>query len=768
MILDGQYPSTVEYAGQIKATDTIVSLGITDPALTAAYQIGWAAWENVPSQVHVSKYLYTGGNMIFEDVTRPENVDILLLSGTSTSLTPSFYYPSGLRYTSTWGTWYGPNLSSSLMRFINQVDVNTMLYRSVFLLFLVGQNDANSDVVVQYITPAQIAAGEVSFTLSYGGASIPVTQDDIDGSLKIVEIDGNTYKFACIEFGIDSGERPIRPDGNVGNFYAPITSFMLHDTAGNSFLMGGARPYPLYGGDISGAGYRLYADTGQLHYNSNVDVLTDIGSNRYIWGGFRGTMPLQDVQDMPVYGMTYTEGCNFFVSCHGRKDVCMVRRAMVWDDICKWASMQMRYGTTNAYVTDSDKYYAKISSDNEFLGVLANGEIDFADLRPWQIAGVTLDATSNTYTPDQKPPYGEDDDEKIGDSIGFNVNVPGGTATGLYTMYALRQAHVSNLGAALWSSLNDPDGNFWQNLQMAFGAYTETGSADISSVLEYITALRIYPFALVNLPGFAGAGTGAIKIGSGKTDLNLSTGGAGNVGIMGSYTGIIDAGSVTIPAHYGDFRDYDGVSMSVYLPYIGNVTLDAAEVTGQTLQATYAVDLTTGTAVCYLLLSGSWGYYPIGIYHGTIGADIPLTAAQGNRLFTRQLSGAISKIAGLAAGRVIPDTVGAGISAISRAQSAANALTASALTPPTLGGGGANFAGFGAPQTAYVQIRRHLYAYNAQTFPASQLGRRSYGVHTLGTLSGFTICDAVDVSGIPAPADIQTGIKNALESGVYL
>jgi hypothetical protein len=48
------------------------------------------------------------------------------------------------------------------------------------------------------------------------------------------------------------------------------------------------------------------------------------------------------------------------------------------------------------------------------------------------------------------------------------------------------------------------------------------------------------------------------------------------------------------------------------------------------------------------------------------------------------------------------------------------------------------------------------------------MGRRTYGIKVLGTLSGFTVCDAVDVSGIPAPADIQTDIKNALESGVYL
>ena len=219
--------------------------------------------------------------------------------------------------------------------------------------------------------------------------------------------------------------------------------------------------------------------------------------------------------------------------------------------------------------------------------------------------------------------------------------------------------------------------------------------------------------------------------------------------------------------------------MSVYLPYIGNVTLNPAEVTGQTLQATYTVDLTSGACVAYLLLSGTWGYYPIGVYSGTIGADKPLTASQGNRMFLRDLKNVVGlgsilggSLSGVDAtdGDALAGAIGSGLAsgAAYMAKNVYRQGMGSALTPPTLGGGGANFAGFGAPQTAYVQIRRHLYAYNAQTFPASHMGRRSYGVHTLGTLSGFTVCDAVDVSGIPAPADVQTDIKNALESGVYL
>lgn len=779
MITTGQYPTTVDYTNQIQATDTVVSLGIADSDLTDAYWIGWVKWENLPSNLHVSRHAVNNGVMSLTDVTRPDNVDIALLSGTSNSSTPSQYYTACAAYTSTWGNFTGHNSNGTFVqnRFINTVDVNTTLYPSVFIAFLFGKNDTTNSFLYVNVPIADIVDGDISITISYDGIDFAITGDDIDGTMKTVEINGNTYKYACIDYGVTGGERPI----NGGGYYAPFTSYLIHDTDDHSFLLGGGRPYPLYWGPISGCGYRLNGNSGGLYYANTVDTYAVIDGSYYLWGGFSGDMQVSDLQSIPVYGMMYTEGCNFFVSCHGRRDICILRRCMVWDDIYKWAAMQMRYGVTNDYTNGSDKYYAKISSDNEFLCEFANGVDDFADLRPWQIVGVKLDATSNAYTPDQKPPYtpGEDDDEKIGDSIGFNINVPGGTASGLYTMYALRQAHVNNIGAALWTSFNSPDSNFWQNVRMAAGLYEEAGSFDLSTILDFIASIRIYPFALINLPGYVGAGTGAIKMGTGKIPLDLSTGGAGNVGIMGSYTGIIDAGSVTIPAHYGDFRDLEGVTMSVYLPYIGNVTLNPAEVTGQTLQATYAVDLTSGSCVAYLLLSGSWGYYPIGVYSGTIGADIPLTASQGNRMFLRDLKNVLGlgsilggSLSGVDAtdGDALAGAIGSGLAsgAAYMAKNVYRQGMGSALTPPTLGGGGANFAGFGAPQTAYVQIRRHLYAYTARTFPADQMGRRTYGVKVLGTLSGFTVCDAVDVSGIPAPADIQTDIKKALESGVYL
>lgn len=796
MISTGQYPTVIEWSQHgLSATDKILSLAIDDPEFSEAYWIGWIAYDDLPGAFKLSRYTIDTDNdrMSFTDATRAENVDVCLVSGTTTGLQPSLNQSVTMLYKN--DVWSGfSRMAYSYLttngRLLNSVDINTILYGDTYIIISMGIDDVTEAYATITLSLSDVYNKSFSKTITSAnmnttaGQAVPsdisfdVTHANIDGTLQTVTSGDHTITYHASCFGLSGFFRPITTAGGGGGYYNPVPVVRVHDDTDRAYLLGGSRYYQVATSWLTG-GFRV--DTASGVINQTASDFYDTVAQTLI-GGYVGSVSLSDIRSLSgAYNFVVPENGNFAIQGTGR-GIAVLRRMYTWYEIYTTLSYLMRYGTTNTYATDTDKYYPHISAENQFLGELINGETDRDKLRPWQISGTALDAESDDYTSADKPPYipGEgDDDEKIGDSIGFNVNVPGGTASGLYTMYALRQAHVSNLGAALWTSFNSPDSNFWQNVRMAAGLYEEAGSFDLSTILDYIASIRIYPFALVNLPGFAGAGTGAIRMGTGKIPLDLSSGGAGNVGIMGSYTGVIDAGSVTIPAHYGDFRDLEGVTMSVYLPYIGNVTLNPAEVTGQTLQLTYAVDLTSGSCVAYLLLSGNWGYYPIGVYSGTIGADIPLTASQGNRMFLRDLKNVLGlgsilgeSLSGVDAtdGDALAGAIGSGLAsgAAYMAKNVYQQGMGAALTPPSLGGGGANFAGFGAPQTAYVQIRRHLYAYSARSFPADQIGRRTYGIKVLGTLSGFTVCDAVDVSGIPAPADIQTDIKKMLESGVYL
>lgn len=796
MISAGQFPTTVSWPSQnFECTDPIISLQIDDPALSDAYWIGWLSYDKLPDLWKMSRNKIEDGVFKMEQVTRAENLDVGLVSGYDITVR-FFNEPYIITFKN--DVWADISTRAAYQgRLLNSVDINTILGRQPYLQFALAIDGVTEASCLMRLSLDQIKTGIFSETFGasdcarLSGSSIPldlsftIDQSMVDGALHTIQ-GAHTIKLCCAAIGISGYARPINTTGGVGAYYNPVPVILSHaDDTGTPYLIGGSRAFEALGGWSTG-GIRVNTDNGNVLWLSSNNYADHDDGGYLAFGGYSGEIEVAAITAMGghSYDMITADGCNFCIHGTGRS-IAIMRRMYAWDEVYKFFAMQMRLGDSDqacVYANSAAQYYPRISPENEFLCEIIDGETGFDDLRPWQIAGTRIDADTNDYKPGDKPIYippEGDDVDKIGDSIGFDLNVPGGTASGLYTMYALRQAHISNLGAALWTSFNDPDSNFWQNVRMAVGLYEEAGSFDLSTILDYISSIRIYPFALVDLPGFSGAGTGAIRMGTGKIPLDLSTGGAGNVGIMGSYTGIIDAGSVTIPAHYGDFRDLEGVTMSVYLPYIGNVTLNPAEVTGQTLQTTYCVDLTSGSCVAYLLLSGSWGYYPIGVYSGTIGADIPLTASQGNRMFLRDLKNVLglgSVLGGSLSGVDVTDgdalagAIGSSLAsgATYMAKNIYQQGMGAALTPPTLGGGGANFAGFGAPQTAYVQIRRHLYAYTARNFPAAEMGRRAYGVKVLGTLSGFTVCDAVDVSGIPAPADIQTDIKNMLESGVYL
>ena len=792
MITAGQFPTTFEWPQhKLSATDYIVSLSIDDPEFSDSYWIGWISFDDLPGAFKLSRYAIDTDNDVisFTDATRAENVDVCLVSAATTGLQPAINQSFTMLYKN--DVWSGfSRMAYSYLtnngRLLNSVDINTILYGDTYIILSVdidGTTEAYATLTLSlsdvYNKSFSVALTSANFSTTSGPAipsdiSITVTHNNIDGTLQTVESGGHTITYHASCFGLSGFFRPITTAGGGGGYYNPVPVVRIHDDTDRAYLLGGSRYYQVATSWSTG-GFRINTSSGAID-QTNSDFFDTVGQT--LIGGYVGSASLSAIRALSgTYGFVAPDGANFAIQGTGR-GIAILRRMYTWYEIYTTLSYLMRFGTSNTYTTDSDKYYPHISESNQFLGELINGETSRDELRPWQIAGTALDAESDEYKPSDKPPYippDPDDRDKIGDSIGFNRTFPSGSATGLFTLYALRQAHVSQLGAKLWATLNDPTQNFWQNLQFAIGAFAETGSADISGVLEFITSIRIYPFALINLPGYTNAGTGAIRLGTGRVALDLGSGGVGNVGIMGQYTGLIDAGSAYIPEHFEDFRDLEDVTISVYLPYIGNIPLNPAEVTGCTIAAEYAVDLTSGSCVAYLLLSGRWGFYPIGVYSGTIGADIPLTASQGNRLFSRQIAAVISPIlASASAVHTEAQNDAPGVefsSAVSLARTAVQAVegfTGSSLTPPVLNGGGANFAGFGAPQTAYIQIRRAQYAYTVRSFPSATFGNRTAQRATIGSLSGFTRCINPDVSKIPAPAAIQQSIKAKLESGVYI
>lgn len=789
MILDGQFPTTYTRAYQnFEATDTILSLSISDESIPA-YWIGWIKWENLCSAWHLSRFSVADDVLHVEDVTRPENLDVGLVSWPTTNLTPagnynSFYvYKNGAwsKWTDIWGD--EPTVNN---RLLNKFDVNTTAGNNAYLQFFGVINEAGYGTGWIDLSIEEIISGTFTKSVTIQGVTFTITQDDLDGTLREQTIGANTIKYAVVDFGLDNFLRPINTSGGLSDFYYPLPTIYIHDTDGTAYIVGGTRGTHTYSNWINGNGIRINPSTGAASaagtfYENTTGVF---------FGGFSGDMPLELIrQTIRNDAVRWAEGCNYFVNGVGRTDISIMRRIFAWDDIYKVLSIQMRYSTSNTYTTDASKYYPHISPENEFLCELIPGT-DLADLRPWQIAGVSLDAASNTYEQNQKPPYEPDEDEQ--QNVGASVLRPstlgvGGTS-GFITQYVLTAAEIATLGRTLWTSFINPD--YWKNF--LFSLALDTGSFDMSSLLDYFVSLRVYPFSLINVPSYAATGSPSIYIGSGMVPLTIT--GSSTLHTINNFADYIDAGACTVHSAYfhDDFRDFSNVEIMLYLPYCGTVQLNPGDVVGGTLHAQYAIDFATGGCVAYVDLTSADGIsYPIAVLPGSIGADVPLTATNAGQIAARfagdvinfastvssnatsdlnaRANAATGAITGGASGAVSRSSIGAiatgGINAgLQHASQAFDMATRPAIGIPTLSGG-RGFSSFGAPQTAYIQIRRGIYK-RPQTYDHT-VGTPSSTSKTIGSLAGL-VKGAVDTAGLSCTADEAAEVRTLIAAGIIV
>ena len=125
-------------------------------------------------------------------------------------------------------------------------------------------------------------------------------------------------------------------------------------------------------------------------------------------------------------------------------------------------------------------------------------------------------------------------------------------------------------------------------------------------------------------------------------------------------------GTIQIPKYFNDYRDYTETTVSLYLPFIGFVDIDARDCIGGWLTCTYRIDVITGT--CIATLSPTKGG-PNGnvsecayMFTGNCAVQLPITQADRSRLLSGILSGAGNGAAlGARGGGLIGGGVGAGV-----------------------------------------------------------------------------------------------------------
>lgn len=145
-------------------------------------------------------------------------------------------------------------------------------------------------------------------------------------------------------------------------------------------------------------------------------------------------------------------------------------------------------------------------------------------------------------------------------------------------------------------------------------------------------------------------------------------------------------GHIRVPREYEDHRDYTNVRYQAYIPMVGIIDLDPAQVVGKYIHLLYTVNLTDGSAVVTLstsnivvagnpLLPKTDGWYdtPHIVFTSSItyGYEIPLTA-ESIRSSSLLVGEVVSKaIAGGVGGALVGNFVGAALGATAGAISAA-------------------------------------------------------------------------------------------------
>lgn len=232
----------------------------------------------------------------------------------------------------------------------------------------------------------------------------------------------------------------------------------------------------------------------------------------------------------------------------------------------------------------------------------------------------------------------------------------------------------------------------------------------------------------------------------------------------------VDCGTLNIHEFWGGYLDYSPYTKttSLYLPYIGTVSIDIDLIMAKALRVVYYVDILSGICVAFILVDGSVKFH----YQGQCATQIPITNADYSSVISSGIGliGNASQVVGSAVtggvgGGVGGAVAGAVAGAISQAPSiASNVMSAK----PDIRSGGAigSSAGILSVQRPYLIIERPK-----QSVPAFQnhfTGYPSNITAKVSDLTGYTEFETINLDGLFLTDAEKKELEDILKGGVYL
>ena len=230
----------------------------------------------------------------------------------------------------------------------------------------------------------------------------------------------------------------------------------------------------------------------------------------------------------------------------------------------------------------------------------------------------------------------------------------------------------------------------------------------------------------------------------------------------------VDCGTLNINEYWGGYLDYSPYTKttSLYLPYIGTVSIDIDLIMGKALQVVYHVDILTGICIAYILVDGSVEFQ----YQGQCSTQIPITNADYSGSIQAGI-GLVGNIANIVTGGIAGSSGGiagavAGATSKAVSQTPAIAGNVMGMKPDIKSGGGVGSSGgILGVQKPYLIIERPR-----QSLPKGQNSFTGYPCNRtmkIGDCLGYTEIEDIKLDNIPLTDTEKQELLTILQKGVY-
>lgn len=413
----------------------------------------------------------------------------------------------------------------------------------------------------------------------------------------------------------------------------------------------------------------------------------------------------------------------------------------------------------NEYLLDLSYTRLWIDSENATDFLASHYEEIFSD--------IPVPGDTDPYSPGggSGPGGGEGDFDGTSDTVPVpslpSISI---TDSGFLTLFKASQSDLRSLANYLWSNL--------------FSAILPGGTME-----ETITTLK----KVVANPYDAILGCSIVPVSVGTTTAkNIKMYGVLDSGIslpvVSSQYAVVDCGTLNIKEFWQGYLDYSPYTKvtSLYLPYIGVVSIDVDQIMGTAVQIIYHIDILSGQCIAYIVVDGSVEFQ----YQGHCSTAIPITSVDYTSTIQSGLS-LVGSIANIGAGMIgaaampglagVAATAGAAITgAAGQAGSIANAVMGS--KPDIKSGSGVGgMGGLMSVQTPFLIIERprqslpEVVDSSGTTVTQKHwTGYPSNVAVNLSNITGYVEVARINVNKMTATAAEKDEITALLSGGVYI